>query len=399
MVMKFHRGRLLGKKVPSNYEFKGVKKDGSIIYLEVDAASLNGTGKVRGTRSYLWDITERKMSEMALRDSEEKFRSVVENSLSGIVIINDKFRFTYCNDEACRIIGYSRNEMIEMDFRTLLHEENRDIIIDRYIKRQSGDNVIPRYEFDLIRKNGTKINVEIIANLIEDSKDQVKTICQIQDITERKKADMQIHKNLNNLRKALGGTIKAMATTVEMRDPYTAGHQRRVADLARMIATEMGLSKEKIEGIRLAGVIHDLGKICVPSEILSKPSRLSDFEFGLIKTHPEVGYEILKEIEFPWPIKDIVLQHHERMDGSGYPHGLSREEIIIEARIMAVADVVEAMASHRPYRPALGLEKALEEISNQKGILYDSKVVDTCLKIFATSSYRLEKEMAAAAFS
>jgi putative nucleotidyltransferase with HDIG domain len=165
------------------------------------------------------------------------------------------------------------------------------------------------------------------------------------------------------LQGALEGIIQVMTRTVEARDPYTAGHQRRVALLSVAIAEKMGMPKDQIEGIRMAGMIHDLGKISVPAEILSKPTRLTDIEFALIKTHSQVGYDILQEVDFPWPIAQMVLQHHERMDGSGYPQGLSGEDILLEARILCVADVVEAMASLRPYRPALGIEKALEEIS------------------------------------
>jgi putative nucleotidyltransferase with HDIG domain len=191
------------------------------------------------------------------------------------------------------------------------------------------------------------------------------------------------------LRKALGGTIEAMALTVETRDPYTAGHQRRVSNLARGIATEMGVSEGKIQGVRMAGVIHDIGKISVPGEILSKPGKISQNELGIIKEHPQVGYNILKTVDFPWPIAQIVLQHHERMDGSGYPNGISGENILFEARILAVADVVEAMASHRPYRAALGIDLALKEISKNRGSLYDPKVVDACLRLFNKKGYRL----------
>jgi putative nucleotidyltransferase with HDIG domain len=181
-----------------------------------------------------------------------------------------------------------------------------------------------------------------------------------------------------------------MALTVEARDPYTAGHQRRVADLARAIAEEMGLSKERIEGIRVAGGLHDIGKINIPAEILGKPGRINNMELGLIKMHPQVGYNILKGIEFPWPVAQIVLQHHERMDGSGYPQGLVGGDIVLEARILAVADVVEAMSSHRPYRPAHNIDKALEEISQNSGILYDPEVADVCLRLFTEKGFKLE---------
>jgi putative nucleotidyltransferase with HDIG domain len=192
------------------------------------------------------------------------------------------------------------------------------------------------------------------------------------------------------MRKALGATVKAIALVVETRDPYTAGHQKRVVDLARAIAQEMGLSADRVDGIRMAGVIHDIGKIAVPAEILSKPTKLREVEFSLIKIHPEAGYEILKEIESPGAVDQIIFQHHERVDGSGYPQGLCGEEILLEARILAVADVVEAIASHRPYRPSLGIEKAIEEISKNRGIYYDSNVVDACLKLFHEKGYKME---------
>lgn len=209
-----------------------------------------------------------------------------------------------------------------------------------------------------------------------------------QDIVRRKSAEAEVQSTLAKLRSAMGGIVQAMAMTVERRDPYTAGHQRRVSDLARGVAVEMALSSHQIDGIRIAGLIHDLGKICVPAEILSKPGQLSEIEHTLIKDHPQVGYEILKEVEFPWPVAQIVLQHHERIDGSGYPAGLCGEDILVEARTLAVADVVEAMASHRPYRPTLGRDMALEEISQNRGVLYDPDVVDACMRLLLEKDFQ-----------
>ncbi|MFC1929226.1 HD-GYP domain-containing protein, partial [Chloroflexota bacterium] len=191
-----------------------------------------------------------------------------------------------------------------------------------------------------------------------------------------------VHRRLTALQKVTEGVLHALSLALESRDPYTARHQRQVANLACKIATEMGLSKWDIEGIQITGLLHDIGKISVPAEILSKPGQISQYEFSIIKTHPRVGYEILDGTEFPWPITQVILQHHERLDGSGYPEGLSGEDIIFEARILGVADVVEAMSSHRPYRPALGFDRALEEISQNGGILYDLEVVDACLRVF-----------------
>jgi PAS domain S-box-containing protein len=210
------------------------------------------------------------------------------------------------------------------------------------------------------------------------------------ELAERKQAQVELQQSYTKLEKALEGTIHTLASATEMRDPYTAGHQRRVTQLACAIANEMGLPEEQIEGLRMAGLIHDVGKINVPADILSKPGRLNEIEFGLIKMHPQVGHDILKAVEFPWPVAQIVLQHHERMDGSGYPYRLSGEEITLEARILAVADVVEAMASHRPYRPARGIDEALEEISQGRGCLYDAEAVDACLRLFTEKGFRFE---------
>jgi putative nucleotidyltransferase with HDIG domain len=210
------------------------------------------------------------------------------------------------------------------------------------------------------------------------------------DITERKMAEEKLKETLENLRTSIKTTIQVLSTASEARDPYTAGHQKRVADLARVIATEIGLAQEKIEGIRMAGIIHDIGKLSIPAEILSKPTKLTEIEFSLIKEHAQSGYDMLKNVESPWPLAQIVYQHHERMNGSGYPRNLKGDEILMEARIMAVADVVEAMASHRPYRPTLGIEAALEEIEKNKGILYDDTVADACLKLFREKRYQLK---------
>ena len=198
--------------------------------------------------------------------------------------------------------------------------------------------------------------------------------------------------NLKDIRRLFGQEIETIALLCESRDPYTAGHQRRVTQLACAIAKEMDFPEKQIEGIHASGLLHDIGKIYIPTDILNRPGRLSNIEMDLIRTHSKVGYDILKTVNFPWPVAQIVLQHHERQDGSGYPQGLSGEEILIEAKILAVTDVVEAMSSHRPYRPALGIDMALGEISRNSGILYDPKVVDVCLKLFKEKNFKFEKD-------
>jgi putative nucleotidyltransferase with HDIG domain len=208
--------------------------------------------------------------------------------------------------------------------------------------------------------------------------------------SKQARAEEALKQSFENVKKVLGGTVYALAEMSQRRDPYTAGHQRRVSQLSCSIAHQMGLPENQIEGVRMAALLHDIGKMYVPFEILTKPGQISDFETGIIETHAQVGYEILKTIEFPWPVAKTVLQHQERLNGSGYPAGLSGEEILLEARILAVADVVEAMSSHRPYRATLGLKKALNEISQNRGILYDPIVVDACLVLFTDKKFEFK---------
>ena len=209
------------------------------------------------------------------------------------------------------------------------------------------------------------------------------------DITDRKKAESELKSSYSKLQKILNDTINSLASIVEKRDPYTSSHQKRVTLLAIAISEELGLDKDRIEGLSTASRIHDIGKITVPASILSKPEIISSIEYDLIKAHPLSGYNMIKEIEFPWPVADIILQHHERLDGSGYPNSLNGKDMILEAKILAVADVVEAMATHRPYRPALGMKKALEEIKKGKKKLYDSRVVDACIKIITEKKFKV----------
>ena len=211
-------------------------------------------------------------------------------------------------------------------------------------------------------------------------------------VLETRRSEDYLQSTLDRLEKSLEGTFKAMSTALELRDPYMAGHQNRVSSLAVAIAQEMNMPWDKIEGIRFAGIIHDIGKIAAPAEIMAKPGRLTKTEFHLIKDHPRVGYEMIKDIAFPWPVAHIVLQHHERLDGSGYPEGLVGDAILPEARILAVADVVEAVCSLRPYRPALGIEKGLEEIRKGRGVRYDTRVVDACIKLFREGRFSFRKE-------
>jgi putative nucleotidyltransferase with HDIG domain len=249
-----------------------------------------------------------------------------------------------------------------------------------------------KYDIDVILPSGKTGFFTASMRPIKDKDGHVtKLFGTVQDITERKLYEEQLKCSYEKLQNTLFGTISALSVALEKRDPYTANHQRRVTKLACAIAEEMGISEKQIEGLRVAGMLHDIGKIYVPAEILSKPSSLTKAEFDIVKTHVTGGYEILASVEFPWPVARIIIQHHERVDGSGYPDGLKTDNILVEAKILAVADVVEAMASHRPYRPAKGINQALDEITNNKGVLYDSRPVDACLKIFRKGDFQFDQ--------
>jgi HD-GYP domain-containing protein (c-di-GMP phosphodiesterase class II) len=245
------------------------------------------------------------------------------------------------------------------------------------------------FEWTHRRADGTDFPAMVLLSRIENGGTRLLQAT-VRDISDQKRIEEEIQRILENLRKSFSTIIQVLVSAVEVRDPYTSGHQTRSADLARAIATEMGLPQEKIEGIRMAGSIHDIGKLSIPSDILSKPTKLSELEFSLIKEHSRKGYEMLKDVESPWPLAEIVYQHHERMDGSGYPRNLKGAEMLIEARILAVADVVEAMASHRPYRAGLGIDAALSEIEKNRGIFYDDAVADACLRLFREKGFKFK---------
>jgi len=244
------------------------------------------------------------------------------------------------------------------------------------------------FEWTYRRTDRTDFPATVLLSRIESGGTQLLQAT-VRDISAQKRAEEELQQTLESLRKAVNTTIQVMVSAVETTDPYTAGHQTRSANLAGAIATEMGLLQEQIDAIRMAGSIHDIGKLSIPAEILSKPTKLSALEFSLIKEHSRSEYEILKGVESSWPLAEIVYQHHERMDGSGYPRNLKGDDILMGARILAVADVVESMASHRPYRPALAIDAALEEIEKNRGTPYDEAVVDACLRLFREKGYRL----------
>jgi PAS domain S-box-containing protein len=341
---------------------------------------------------------KRKQTEVALGESEERYRLIAENTADTIAVFDLNLNPTYVSPSILKLGGYTVQEAMTKTLNQILTPDSLQkaskIFADQMALESSPTADPARtvlMELEQYCKDGSCIWVELAASFLRDNNFKPKGILTItRDITERKKADAKLKLTLDSLRRAVGTTIQVLVSAVESRDTYTSGHQSRSADLACVIATEIGLDQDKIEGIHMAGIIHDIGKLSIPAEILSKPTKLTDLQFSLIKQHSRSGYEMLKNVESPWPLAEIVYQHHERLDGSGYPRNLKGDEILIEARIMAVADVVEAMASHRPYRPTLGIEAALEEIEKNKGILYDKTVADACLKLFREKGYQLK---------
>jgi len=357
-------------------EFKILRKDKTIFIGEVSTSVVkDANGKAKALIAILRDITQNKQMEEAILASERKYRTLVDNALIGVYRTNLAGQYIYANQAMAKILGYlDANEMMKNGVCSRYKNiTDREIFLNELMK----NGLVRDYELELLTHTGDVKNVIVSASIEGDEISGM-----MLDITERKKIENEYLENLSKLKRLMESTIYAIARIVEMRDPYTAGHQQRVAQLVLAIADEITLSEQCRTGLHLAAVIHDIGKISVPSEILTRPSKLNHTEFALIKTHPQVGYEILKEIEFPWPVAEIVYQHHERIDGSGYPRGLRGDEILLEAKILAVADVVEAMLSHRPYRPSRGIEITLKEIIDNKGILYDEMVVDACIKIF-----------------
>jgi PAS domain S-box-containing protein len=390
-AMKFF-GRQFVKRIQNTYsEYPMLTKDGQEVWFGQNTQLIVEDGHVIGFQAVARDITERKKAEKFLKQSEERYRAIIENMEDGYHEVDINGNFTFFNESMRKIMGYEREELLGMNNRQFADEENTRKVYQTYNRVYRTGEPVKNFEWQLIRKDGIRRDIEVSISLIRDMEAHpIGFRGIVRDTTDRKQAEEQLQHTLDSLRKAFGATIHVLVSAVETRDPYTAGHQLRSADLARAIATEMGFTKERIDGIRMAGSIHDIGKLSIPAEILSKPTKLTKIEFSLIKEHSQRGYEMLKDVESPWPLAEMIYQHHERMDGSGYPRNLKGDDILMEARIMAVADVVESMASHRPYRPARGIDAALEEIEKNKGTLYDNTVADACLRLFREKGFQLE---------
>ena len=388
VVMELHYKRLNGDEVPNVQEFRIVDKAGNTKWVELNGVLLSWGGRPADL-CFVRDVTERKMAESALHQSEERFRNLVENTSDWVWEVDTAGTYTYVGPRVRNILGYEPDEVVgKTPFHFMTAQESARIarIFESCVAAKKPFAFV---ESGSLHRDGHTVSLEKSAVPFFDTAGSVCGFRGIdRDISERKRAEEKLQNSYRRLEDTLDGVIQAMALTVETRDRRTGGHQRRVTELAHAIATEIGLSRERSRGVRIAGLLHDVGKITIPTEILSKPGRLSEMEFAIIKTHSKAGYDILKSIDFPWPVADIVVQHHERMDGSGYPSGLKGEQTALEARILAVADVVEAMVSHRPHRPALGIDQAIQEITDNRGRLYDANVVDACLALFNRGSFR-----------
>lgn len=396
----------------ANAALTQVKQHGILLDLEIDL--LNYDGKIMnceasgslierkdGTSCLAWiirDVTLKKQAYDELVEKERIYSWMSENSTESLWIMDLSLNILWSNHILGTRRGYSREEACSMPFEQhLLPESYQKVMAFYHIwlnDYKSGSRQLPRshtLELDFLCKNGAVMSTECTFKLIENENGQAINILGIaHDITDRKKAEAHALASLCQLDRTLHGAIAAMISIVEMRDPYTSGHQDRVAALATAIANEMGLPAELVKGIEITARIHDIGKVYIPMEILSKPGTFTEVERQIIQSHARGSYDILKSIDFPWPVAETAYQHHERLDGSGYPRKLKENEILLEAKILMIADVVEAMASHRPYRPSCGINAALEEISSKSGILYDSTVVDSCLKLFREGRFSFD---------
>ena len=323
-------------------------------------------------------------SHNALQEFIQFWHATFEALSEGIFLCNKEGRILLCNAALLKLLGKRSSEVIGRPCWEVAHQTSRRIGKCPAVRmRKSGARE------HLVWPMGDRWLETVVDPMREDGR-ITGYVHFIFDVTDRVQTEQRLKDAARKVEQMMDGSIRAIASTLEMRDPYTAGHQRSVAQLACAMAAEMGMPADRIEGLRIASYVHDIGKIAVPAEILSKPNKLSEHEFGIIKTHPQFGADVLKEIDFIWPVAEITLQHHERLDGSGYPNHLKGEKILLEARILAVADVVEAMCSHRPYRPALGIAKALQEIEGGKGTRYDAEAVNVCVNLFLRKHFQFK---------
>lgn len=381
-VLMSDMGRDLGKEVPSSRSFL-VRKNGSPVPVEITAKSYLHKDK-RYLFYFARDISTQEKVGRLLVESEQKYKRLVNNLFEVIYSLKPDGTISFISDGVRDIFGFSPSEMIGRNFALFIVPQDIDKLTASFRARLIDDSEKEQFQdIRVYNKNGDIRHIHISSKTYMENGRMAGVIGAITDITESMNMQRALNDSYSKLEQSMEDTITAVSRLIEIRDPYTAGHQKRVFELSLAIAEKLGLSTQQKKGLNIASLVHDIGKVSVPSEILSKPGKLSRTEFSIIKGHPETGYSILKDIDFSWPVADIIRQHHERLDGSGYPASLKGDEILLEARIIAVADTVEAMSSHRPYRPALGIDQALEVIQAGGGSLFDPCVVDVCVSLFS----------------
>ncbi|MGE4063677.1 MAG: PAS domain S-box protein [Rhodospirillaceae bacterium] len=372
---------------PQLFEWQCKSKAGNLFWAEISLRCVDFGDQPVGL-AVLRDVTERHISIAKIREGRDKAQRYLDIAGVVILVLNAEGKVELINRRGCALLGYeSAEEIVGRDWiDNFLPDRLRATLKGEFNTLVGGEGP-QQYENPILTRHGDERIISWTNTVITDEQGLfLGTLSSGEDITERRRTELEKEAVSAQLERSLKKTVEALAGAFEMRDPYTAGHQRRVATLACAIALEMGLSKDRIEGLHVAGLMHDIGKIRIPAEILSHPGRLSTIEFELMKTHPQAGYDILKSIEFPWPVAEMVLQHHERLDGTGYPNRIAAPNIILEARILAVADVVEAMIAHRPYRPGLGQDAAFAELQRGRGTSYDVDVVEACKRVILSGT-------------
>ena len=383
--------RAIKREVIRNDEFSfKTKAARNLPVIFSSSAMMDEAGGMAGIVCIVKDISERKLAEENVKNAKDELQIILD-SVPALIFYKDiEGRIIRANKPLADSLQVPVKDIIGKTAEELFPREE----VENIIKGDKGVILSGKAKRNIIHPYTTPDGIRwLITDKIpyKDKEGKITGVIGLsKDITSQRKSEEELRQSYQQLKKTMDAAIDTMSKIVEAKDPYTSGHQHRVCQLAIRIAQEMKLSKDKVEGIRIASLIHDIGKIGLPTEILSKPTRLSDIEFNLIKEHSQIGYSILKTIDFSYPVANIVFQHHERLNGSGYPQGLKGKDILREAKIIGVADVVEAMSSFRPYRPALGIDKALEEISQNRGILYDPEVVDICLKLFKEKGFKFE---------
>ena len=389
-TVRIKTGQRKKKGETEPFELTVQRSDGELRMVAVATAPwLNDQHEFQGTFHGLLDITDQKRAEEELRTNEAKYHAVMEQSADCIFIIDFKTKQLIEANRSFRdIFGYSPDELAVLNIYDIADGIPQDVGREWDILLKGRDSF--EGERELYHRDGSVRQMWISASIIT-YRERVALCVVARDITERKKIQEDLVKSVKELKKTLDGAINTISTIVRTRDPYTADHQLRVSRLACAIGREMGLPPDVIEGLRTAALLHDVGKIYLPAELLAKPTHLTESEMSLIKNHPQDGYNILKKIKFPRPVAQIVLQHHERLDGSGYPLGITADEILLESKILGVADAVEAMIYYRPYRPPRGMDEAMREIAMFKGTFYDPEVVKICLRLFTKLKFSFDE--------